>query len=375
MDLYQLAFKHYISHVDPEKAHDRAIRGLRLAASVPGGLFALRRFAPSVDSRLSRELWGLRFENPLGVAAGLDKEAEAYAALFALGFGHVEVGTVTPRPQPGNPQPRVWRLVEQRAVINAMGFPSQGSRAVLGRLGGGKARAQREANGHILGVNLGKNKDTPQERAAEDYAQLVETFFEVASYFVINISSPNTPGLRDLQLGDHLAALVGVAVAANARVAARHAEPPRPLLVKIAPDLEPDEIEAVSEKAVTAGAAGIVATNTTTSRAGLPAEHASKPGGLSGSPLFARSREVIARVYRTVGDRVPIIGVGGVASADQALAHIRAGASLVQLYTGFIYGGPLMIGRMLGQLSAAADREGWKSLDELVGIDSQAHLG
>ncbi|RIK35086.1 MAG: quinone-dependent dihydroorotate dehydrogenase [Chloroflexi bacterium] len=304
------------------------------------------------------------FANPLGVAAGLDKDGEATAGLFALGFAHVEVGTVTFRPQPGNDRPRVWRVIDHAAVINAMGFPSRGSADVRQRL-------LRASPAGVLGINIGKNRDTPIEQAADDYAALVAALFDVAHYFTINVSSPNTPGLRSLQHAGELSALVRQVVSANKQAAALAERDPKPILVKISPDMTDDEIAATAEAAVAGGVSGIVATNTTTSRAGLAETFASLPGGLSGAPLRAQANHVVRVLYRTLGNRIPIIGVGGISSGVDALERIRSGATLLQLYTAFTYQGPGLAGQILRDLSADADRNGWLSLNEIIGSEAR----
>jgi dihydroorotate dehydrogenase len=345
------------------------IKALHYAEKVPGGLGALDQLASCEDPRLAVPLFGKQLKNPLGVAAGLDKDAEAFSALFALGFGHVEVGTVTPKPQPGNPKPRVWRLPAQRAVINALGFPSEGADVVLCRVGGDARRREREREHQILGINVGKNKDTPLTDARSDYCQLIERFFDAASYFVVNISSPNTPGLRELQFGDYLKDLLTAVVQTNRATGEKRGQSGRPLLVKLAPDVDDEALEQIAETAVAAGVDGLVATNTTISRQAVPTAFKQHPGGLSGLPLLRRSQQVIRRLYRAVGKRVPIIGVGGVATAEHVVEHMRAGASLVQLYTGLIYGGPFLASQILRDLTQLADRKGWCSITELVGQD------
>ncbi|MCA9672058.1 MAG: quinone-dependent dihydroorotate dehydrogenase [Myxococcales bacterium] len=356
MSVYPYIYDLVISRFDAERSHQAALKLLRAAQQTPGGLASLELFAAPSDMRLQVECFGLRFQNPLGVAAGLDKNADAVDALLALGFGHVEIGTVTPRPQPGNPRPRVWRVPEQGAVINALGFPSAGAEAACARL---RQRSERT----VVGVNIGKNKDTALERAVEDYEACARALAALGDYLTVNVSSPNTPGLRELQHGEMLAEIVR-----RTRVAAGADGPP--LLVKLAPDLSDAELERIATVAVDAGAAGIVATNTTIARDGLPAQYQEHPGGLSGAPLRARATEVCRRLYRDVGSRVPIVGVGGIASADDVLERVRAGASLVQLYTAFIFRGPGMAGQLVRDLSAAADREGWRSVSELVGVDA-----
>lgn len=361
--MYQRLYQHGIVRVDAERAHRLALRGLAAAAALPGGPRSLERYAPEPDERLRLRVWDLPFANPLGVAAGLDKDGEAVDALIALGFGHVEVGTITLRPQSGNDRPRIWRVPERNAVINAMGFPSSGAAAVRARLIGLRAKG-------VVGINIGKNRDTPLAIAADDYAGLIAVLFPIANYVTVNISSPNTPGLRSLQMADELAHLLAAVRDANERAASLARRDPRPLLIKIAPDLTDAEIEGVADAAVANGARGIVATNTTTSRDDLPPRYANLPGGLSGVPLRQRADRVVRVLYRRVGSQIPIIGVGGITSGADALARIRSGATLVQLYTAFTWAGPSLPGRILRDLSAEADRSGWRSILDLVGADA-----
>ena len=291
------------------------------------------------------EVMGLRFPNPVGLAAGLDKNGDYFNALGALGFGFVEIGTVTPRPQPGNPRPRLFRLVEGEAIINRMGFNNLGVDHLVERV------KHRRYKG-ILGINIGKNFDTPVERAVDDYRVCLDKVHPYADYITVNISSPNTPGLRSLQFGDSLARLLAPLVAARDRLdsaAGRRV----PLAVKIAPDMDDDEIRATARVLVEQGVDGVIATNTTLSRAGV--EHlplAAEAGGLSGAPLGDRSTAVIATLADELAGRLPIIGVGGICRGQDALAKIRAGASLVQVYTGFIYRGP---GLVVDAVAAIAD--------------------
>lgn len=363
MDLYGLYFDLIAARMDAERAHDLTLRGLATARRLPGWKLALGQWAPEVDERLRQRVWGLPFANPLGLAAGTDKNAVAVEPFLALGFSHVEVGTVTLRPQAGNERPRLWRARDQRAVVNALGFPNAGAAEIHNRLA-----PLRPAG--IVGVNIGKNKETPDEQAAEEYADLVRAIWPVAQYITINVSSPNTPGLRALQLGDQLKAILQAAGEANASMAGLMDRKPRPVLVKIAPDLTDEQIEAVAGTALEVGANGIIATNTTTSRDGLPERFRELPGGMSGAPLRDRALEVTRRVYRTVGREIPVIGVGGIGSGADAIARMRAGATLVQLYTALIYEGPSLPGRIVSQMSADADAEGWQSVSELIGIDA-----
>lgn len=361
--MYERLYRQGITRIDAEQAHHLALRGLATAARLPGGPSTLARYASEPDERLRLRLWNLPFANPLGVAAGLDKDGTAVEALIALGFGHVEVGTVTLRPQPGNDRPRIWRVPEQRAIINAMGFPSAGSASVRAHLINVRAKG-------VVGINIGKNRETPIDQAAEDYAGLISALFPIAHYITVNISSPNTPGLRSLQMADELSHLLAIVNDANTCAATLARRDPKPLLIKIAPDLTDAEIEGVADAAVANGARGIVATNTTTSRDGLPEQYVERPGGLSGPPLRARANAVVRILYRRVGDQVPIIGVGGISSGEDALARIRSGATLVQLYTSFTIAGPALPGQILRDISADADLHGWTSIHDLVGVDA-----
>lgn len=361
-DLYQVMYRSLISKSDAEKAHALALQSLRRGFRLPGGQLALKSLAPEPDERLRLRVWDLPFANPLGVAAGLDKNGIAVEPLIALGFGHVETGTVTLVPQVGNPRPRIWRVPEASAVINAMGFPNNGAAELRRQL------LRLRPHG-VIGVNIGKNKETPAELAAQEYAKLLEAVFDVAQYITINVSSPNTPGLRSLQMADELSNILTATRESNERMAKLLDRPERPLLVKIAPDLTDAEIEGIADAAVANGVRGIVATNTTISRDAIDAKYRDYPGGLSGQPLRERANEVVRTLYRRVGTQMPIIGVGGVSSGADALERIRSGATLVQLYTAFIYGGPSLPGRILKEMSADADRVGWRSIQELVGVD------
>lgn len=360
MKIYERLDRQSLGRIDPERAHSLALQSLAKASSAPGGTRALRSLSPDQDERLRVRLWGLPFANPLGVAAGMDKNAVAVKALLALGFGHVEVGTVTLRPQPGNDAPRLWRVPEEEAVINALGFPSQGAATVRNRLHTTRPQG-------IIGINIGKNREIPAEEAPQAYADLVLALADAASYITVNVSSPNTPGLRSLQMSDELEAILGAVTGANQKVATARKQLPRPILVKVAPDLSREELEAVGWSAVLGGADGIIATNTTTSRDGIPETYRDLPGGLSGPPLRARANAVVKTLHEAVGDRLPIVGVGGISNADDVIERMRAGASLVQLYTAFIYAGPSLPGTILRDLSAYVDREGLGSIAEITG--------
>jgi len=329
----------------PERAHDLAIKSLEL------GLYP-RADTPD-DKRIAQRLLGLDFPNPIGMAAGFDKDARVPRELLAMGFGFVEAGTLTPRAQSGNAPPRMFRSLADHAVINRLGFNNEGQEAALRRL---KDRPQ-----GIIGVNLGANRDS-KDRIA-DYAEGIARMAPVASYFTINISSPNTPGLRDLQAPEALDALLKRVQEVRAAAPAKP-----PLLVKLAPDLADEDVPEIVRVIVSNGADGIVVSNTTLAREGLrDRSFASEAGGLSGRPLFARSTRMLARVYQLTGGKLPLVGVGGIDSGETALAKIEAGASLLQLYTGLVFEGPGLIGRIKQALVAAMEKEGCTSLAPLIG--------
>lgn len=330
--------------LDAEQAHRAAIAALRL-----GGPFLRAR---ADDPILATSLWGLDFPNPLGIAAGFDKHAEAPDALLSLGFGSVEIGSVTPLPQPGNPRPRVFRLVEDEAVINRYGFNSDGIEAVARRL------IARQRRG-IVGVNLGKNKETAD--AAKDYAKGAAALSRFADYLVVNVSSPNTPGLRALQGRGPLEELI-------ARVQDAMPAPAPPLLVKIAPDMTPEDLSDVAEVALARGLAGVIVSNTTITRPEtLRSGARGETGGLSGRPLFELSTAALAAMWHLTRGRITLVGVGGVSSGAEAYAKIRAGASLVQVYTGMIYEGPGLVRRINRELVRRMDAEGVGNIAEVVG--------
>lgn len=335
-----------LARSDPESTHERTLRLLERAQRLAPGRALLRLLAGRVPPQ-PVEVLGLRFPNPLGIAAGFDKDARVVRGLAALGFGHVEVGTLTPRPQPGNPRPRVFRLPEDRALINRLGFPNGGVEAAVPRLQRWAAQDP-PARGFVLGVSLGKQKDTPLAEAVEDYRLGLRAVYPWSDYLAVNVSSPNTPGLRKLQGGRYLEHLLGELVREGNELARQHGVTPRPLLVKIAPDLTDPELETILAAVEAAAIPGVIATNTTVSREGLSRDpRAEETGGLSGRPLEARATEVVARVRQLTGGRLPVIGVGGVEDAAGARRKIDAGASLVQLYTGLVYQGPGVAGRIL----------------------------
>jgi dihydroorotate dehydrogenase len=330
LDPYALA-RPLLFSIDPERAHDLTLESLGLlAASGALGMAAGRPIDDPV------ELMGLRFRNRVGLAAGLDKNAAHIDAFARMGFGFIEVGTVTPRPQPGNPKPRMFRLPEQRALINRMGFNNAGLDAFI-------ANVQRARHDRVLGLNIGKNADTPIERAVDDYLIGLERVWPHADYVTVNISSPNTKNLRQLQGGDELGAMLAALGAMRIDLARRHRREV-PMLVKIAPDLDDAQLEAIGSALVAHSVDGVIATNTTVSRdavRGLP--HAEEAGGLSGAPVLEPSNRIVRALRQLLPPRYPIIGVGGILSGADARAKLEAGADLVQVYTGLIYRGPALV--------------------------------
>lgn len=349
MDLFPLV-RPLASLVDPETAHRLTIRALRM------GLGPTQRGSDPVP--LAIDLFGLHFENPVGIAAGFDKNGEVPDAMLALGMGFAEAGTVTPLPQPGNPRPRIFRLPVDRAVINRLGFNNEGHDALKKRL---LARRRRPG---LVGVNIGANKDAADRIA--DYEAGIRAFDGLAAYFTVNISSPNTPGLRALQNKAELQGLVARVLAARRTDRARLT----PVLLKIAPDLGPEELADIAEVALAEGLDGLIISNTTIVREGLVSGvHAGETGGLSGAPLFAMSTEVLRDMYRLTKGRIPLVGVGGIMSGDDAYAKIRAGASLVQLYSALTYEGPALVSRIKQGLAARLAADGFAHLKDAVGAD------
>ncbi len=346
----RLAFR----FVPPERAHGLAVRALR------SGLVAVRTVD---DPRLRVDALGLRFPNPLGMAAGFDKNAEVPGPLLRIGFGFAEIGTVTPLAQPGNPQPRMFRLPADDAVINRLGFNNEGHGAALARLQAAQLRG-------VVGVNVGANKDAADRVA--DYVAGIEAFAEVASYFTVNVSSPNTPGLRDLQAADALRELLTRSLAARDAAAGLPGGRRVPVLLKLAPDLDDASLADAVAVAAETGVDGLVISNTTLSREGLSDPQAAEAGGLSGAPLFAASTAMLARVRQLAGPDLTLVGVGGVATGDQLFEKLRAGATLAQLYTGFVYGGPGTASRVLRQLLARMDRDGVRSVQDVTGAGTDA---
>jgi dihydroorotate dehydrogenase len=367
LSLYRSIVRPILFQLPPESVHEFALHSLSLALkSDTIRKIAERRFKREPLGKLDR--FGLEFRNPIGLAAGFDKNGTAAQALAALGFGFIEVGSVTSEAQPGNPRPRLFRLPGDRALINRAGFNNCGATLLAEHL------RKRRPEG-VLGVNIGKSRLVEIENAVPDYLASFEAIYDIADYIAINVSSPNTPNLRELQRPDMLAELLHSLQKRNDELAEQsHLRAAKPLLLKIAPDLTESEIESIIDVATRLNIAGLIATNTTVSRHGLqtsPAEiEKYGAGGLSGAPLRHRSNEVIALIYRLTRGTIPIIGVGGVFTAEDAWDKICAGASLIQLYTGFIYEGPSVARQINEGLAQILAREGFRSLDEAVGCRS-----
>jgi len=336
--------------LDAERAHELGMAALKAGLARP---FYKKCDEIQFDSI---ERFGLTFSNPLGLAAGFDKNAEVVGPLASLGFGFVEVGTVTLEPQPGNAKPRLFRLPEHRALINRLGFNNDGAMAVAARL----RAIDRKC---VIGVNIGRNRSVPNEEAVENYVACLKEIHEVADYISVNVSSPNTPELRDLQKEASLSQLLAALKAANCELGEK------PMLVKVAPDLSAAEIESIADICISVGISGVIATNTTIERPGIDAEVSDRVGngGLSGKPLKQLSDRVVRTIFEHTGGRLPIVGVGGIFSAEDAFESIAAGASLVQVYTGFIYGGPTLPDEICRGLAKILRSRGFGSLDEAVG--------
>ena len=369
--MYRFLFQRVLSRLDAERMHKLGFGLLRLLMALPFVRSLCRGLLVPRDPTLELGAFGRMLDSPLGLAAGFDKDAVGYEALYALGFGFVEIGTLTGHPQSGNPTPRMFRLVQDRALINRLGFNNGGSEAAIGRLSRPRGLLWSRGRGRAstpLGINIGKTKVVPEERAAEDYVLSAQRLGKLADYVVVNVSSPNTPGLRNLQAVTVLRPLL-----AQVRAALDDVSPARkvPLFVKIAPDLADEDIDAVADMALELGLDGIIATNTTISRSGLttPAQRIEQigAGGLSGEPLRERSLAVLKRLYARTGTRLMLIGVGGIASAEDALQRILAGATLVQAYTGFVYGGPLWPSRVRSELGRLLRQRGYANVKDAVG--------
>jgi dihydroorotate dehydrogenase len=340
--MYRL-IRPFLFLLDPESVHQLTLRTLEKVASSSLGRIALRSLFEGKSEGLDVELFGLHFPNPLGLAAGYDKDGLGLRGLACMGFGHIELGTVTLHPQPGNPRPRIFRLNRDKALVNRMGFPNAGANELIGRLIKKKPRRV------VLGINIGKGVDTPIEEAVEDYTALLRLFSPYADYIALNVSSPNTIGLRRLQARQHLELLLTECALTRASIRTEGGKAV-PLLVKLAPDLSEIEIDDALDVLLSNNLDGIIATNTTTSRMGLQSNLANERGGLSGAPLFRRSLDVVAHIRKMTGGKLPIIGVGGIMSGDDAKKMREAGASLIQLYTGLVYAGPGLVKQILKAL-------------------------
>lgn len=321
--------------MNPEQAHHNVTSGLKFFTKIWGSDALLKSLYTVEDPRLQTTVFGLTFKNPVGLAAGFDKNADYIEQMSKLGFGFIEIGTVTPKPQPGNDKPRMFRLLNDEALINRMGFNNQGADVAAGRL-----KHLKEKNGVIIGGNIGKNKVTPNEEAVNDYIYCFNSLFDYVDYFVVNVSSPNTPGLRDLQEKEPLKKILNTLQELNHAKAS-----PKPILLKIAPDLTDSQLDDIVEIVQDTKIAGVIATNTTISREGLHSDPnlVKEAGGVSGKPLTKRSTEVIKYLSDKSNKAFPIIGVGGIHSAVDAIEKLNAGASLIQIYTGFIYEGPGLV--------------------------------
>ncbi len=337
--MYKSIIRPILFKFDPEEVHHFTFSILKNL----GFLAKLFLPKPIKDKRLEREVFGLKFKNPVGLAAGLDKDAKLFNELSQLGFGFIEIGTLTPKPQPGNEKKRLFRLVEDSGIINRMGFNNEGVDAAVEHL--------KKNKNVLIGGNIGKNKATPNEEAVRDYEICFQKLYPYVDYFVVNVSSPNTPNLRALQDKKPLTELLATLQELNRKKTA-----PKPILLKIAPDLSEDQLLDIIDIVATTGIAGVIATNTTLSREGLTSDNRKETGGLSGKPLRKRSTEVIRFLAEKSGNAFPIIGVGGIHSAKDALEKLDAGASLVQLYTGFIYEGPQLIREINEALLKRASR-------------------
>jgi len=360
LSLYSAIVRPVLFRLPAETAHDFALSSLSGALRVEAVRNAVeKRYKRTPFGKLKR--FGLTFSNPVGLAAGFDKNGEAADALSALGFGFIEVGTVTSEAQPGNPKPRIFRLPKDRALINRLGFNNCGAKQVVKNL-------KKHERDYVLGINIGKSRSVPFEKAIPDYLKTFGVVYEIADYIAVNVSSPNTPQLRDLQQPHLLNDLLTSLQRRNRELAEKYSlTTTRPLLVKIAPDLNEAELRAIIAVAQENKVSGIIATNTTVKREGLSESRSENEGGLSGAPLHNQSNEIIRMIYRLTNGTMPLVGVGGVFTAENAWEKICAGASLIQIYTGFIYEGPSIARRINEGLRQIVSKEGFVSLDEAVG--------
>jgi dihydroorotate dehydrogenase len=362
--LYKKLLKPLFFRLSAENAHHLMIQSLSIAKKIPGGLILFKMmYGMSKHPELNVKLGGVVYPNPIGLAAGLDKNAMAVNAFSSIGFGFIEVGTVTPRPQPGNPLPRLFRLPSDTALINRMGFNNVGAERMAMNL--------KAAKPYVIpiAVNIGKNKDTANEDAVEDYRTCIRSLYTEGDFFVVNISSPNTPGLRNLQHGEDLRNLLEAVKDEMNLQRKKHGGNEKPIWVKIAPDVSNEELNYMIETIVQSGIFGVIATNTTLSREGLTHKSASEAGGLSGKPLTNRSTEIIRQIYKQTKGRLPIIGSGGIFTAKDAYDKIRAGASLVEVYTALIYEGPDLIKQLNLGLLQLMRKDGFTHISQVVGAD------
>jgi dihydroorotate dehydrogenase len=344
--MYDKFLRSFLFRFDPELVHDVTIQLLRFVGSLPPACYLLKKYFNAHSQYISRQnsnihILGLNFPNQIGLAAGYDKDGIAWKGLTAFGFGHIEVGTVTPRPQNGNPKPRIFRIPDEFSIINRMGFPGKGADYVARQL----ASRRKKRSSAIIGVNIGKNKDTPNEDAAGDYLYLLEKFYDLADYIAVNVSSPNTVGLRRLQARDTLESLLNQLAIKRTKLSTSI-----PILVKLAPDLSEIELEDALIAVLNSGMDGIIATNTTLDHSKLNSPVKMETGGLSGAALNALSQNIVRKISLKINGQLPIIGVGGIMNSDDAKRMVDSGASLIQIYTGLIYSGPGIVKNILRNL-------------------------
>jgi len=362
--LYTSILKPIFFKMDPETAHHIVVDGLEMAGKLPGVNSVLHAmYGVGSSPELETELFGLTFPHPVGLAAGLDKNGTSTDGFSSIGFGFAEVGTVTPKGQSGNEQPRLFRLPPDEALINRMGFNNKGTTAMAEKL------SHRKINRIPIAVNIGKNKVTPNELAHEDYQACIRDLYSYGDFFVVNISSPNTPDLRALQHGDELRTLLGAVIEEMDTQAKRSQSARKPVLVKIAPDMTDEQLELTVETIAASGVSGIIATNTTLSRDGLQHANASETGGLSGKPLRERSTAIIRKIYKQTNGTLPIIGSGGIFTAQDAYDKIRAGASMVEIYTALIYKGPGVLRELTNGLKECLRKDGYNHISQAVGAE------
>jgi dihydroorotate dehydrogenase len=362
---YKKLLRPLFFRLNAENAHHFTIHSLSILEKIPGGTGILKMlYGMGKHKALHVKLGGIDYPNPIGLAAGMDKNAIAVGAFSSIGFGFIEVGTITPKAQPGNPLPRLFRLPSDTAIINRMGFNNMGAEQMAVNL--------RKAKPYLIpvAVNIGKNKNTANEEAEEDYRACIRQLYTVGDFFVINISSPNTPGLRNLQHGEELRNLLEAVKDEVQLQFKRQGGSEKPIWVKIAPDVSYEELSYMIETIVQSGIFGVIATNTTLSREGLQHEYASEAGGLSGKPLTNRSTEVIRQIYKQTKGKLPIVGCGGIFTAEEAYDKIRAGASLVEVYTALIYDGPSLIKRLNAGLLQLLHKDGFTHISQAVGADN-----